>query len=78
MEIFVGWVSFPPIILSARHCEKTDFLTTTTDVVTLAKASGFSSGGNYNVGVNSSGLLSAAAIFKPVYYPVPFPFINIK
>jgi len=27
------------------------------------KTSGFSSGGNYNVGANSSGLLSAAATF---------------
>jgi hypothetical protein len=35
-------------------------------VASLVKTSGFSSGGNYNVGVNSSGLLSAAAIFKPV------------
>ena len=66
MEIFVGRVSFIPIILSARHCKKTDFFTATTAVVSLSKNSGVFPGRSYNVGVNSSGLLTADAIFKPV------------
>ncbi|MHC4321070.1 MAG: hypothetical protein ACYST3_02230 [Planctomycetota bacterium] len=65
MEIFVGLISFPPIMLSAKHCKKADCLATTTAVASLAKTSGFSFGGNYNVGVNSSGLLSADAILNP-------------
>jgi hypothetical protein len=54
MEIFVGRVSFPSIILSARHCKKTDFFTTTTAAVSLSKNSGVLPGRSYNVGVNSS------------------------
>jgi hypothetical protein len=52
--------------LSAWHRKKTDFFTTTTAAVSLSKNSGVLPGWSYNVGVNSSGLLSADAIFKPV------------
>jgi len=43
-----------------------NFVTTTMAAVALAKTSSFFSGGNYNVGVNSSDLLSADAILTPV------------
>ncbi len=52
--------------IECQALKKKDFLATTTAVASLVKTFGFSSGGNYNVGVISFGLLSVAAIFKPV------------